>query len=268
MLTNMNRSTQSTLEKSARALLYGTAVFFPLRFGYQFIFNRKKLAYRRKMRHFYGKFIHQGDIVFDIGGNMGLYSEVFSELGAKVVAVEPNPRCCQNLNLLARTREVHVLNRAAGAAPGKAILHVCEDPGLSTLSSQWLEIAQGSPLHRDSKWLGTLEVEVITLDELASRFGVPSFVKIDVEGHDDQVLRGMSFQPTALSFEFNHEMPQVARRCFDAPALARKYLFNYVRGMEMELAFNGWMEADELYQKLEATAGEREFGDVLARRID
>jgi FkbM family methyltransferase len=267
MLKKTIISTRAKLEKSARDLLYGTAVFFPLRSGYQFLFNREKLAGRRKMRQFYANFVQRGDLVFDVGANMGLYSEVFSQLGAKVVAVEPNPRCCQNLNRLARNREVHVQNCAAGDLPGRAMLHVCEDPVLSTLTDHFFEAAQRSLHNCNAKWLGTLEVEVITLDQLAARFGVPSFVKIDAEGYDDHVLRGMSFRPSALSFEFSREVPQVALRCLETPALAHGYLFNYVRGMEMRFACESWMRAEELYEQLDTLAGEWEYGDVLARRI-
>ena len=65
MLEEMVRSTRAKVERSARDLLYGTGVFFPLRSGYQFFFNREKLAFRRKMRKFYATFVHRGDLVFE-----------------------------------------------------------------------------------------------------------------------------------------------------------------------------------------------------------
>src|SRR2546425_4710063 len=145
-------SMRAKLERSARDLLYGTRAFFQLRSAYQLLFNREKLAFRRKMRRFYSDFVHRGDLVFDVGANIGLYSEVFTELGAEVVAVEPNPPCCENLHRLARRREVHVRNCAAGDKPGRAILRVCADPGLSTLTGDWFDAAQRSPLHREAKW--------------------------------------------------------------------------------------------------------------------
>jgi len=259
-------ATKAKLERSARGLLYGSGLFFPLRAGYQFFFNRDKMVFRRRMRDFYAAFVRPGGTVFDIGANIGMYSEVFSELGAKVVAVEPNPYCCQVLDRLARVRNVYVQRCAAGDVPGKTSLHVCEDPGLSTVTDHWYEAAQQSPLHRDAKWTGTVEVEVVTLDQLAARYGIPSFVKIDVEGFDDHVIRGMSFRPSALSFEFNREIPEVAMRCLQAPVLAEEYEFNYVRGLDMQLVSKSWIRAEELHDNIRSFAGEDEYGDVLARR--
>jgi FkbM family methyltransferase len=264
----MKYSTRDKVEKSARKLLYGSALFFPLRSAYQRAFNRQKLLVRRKTRDFYARFVRRGDLVFDVGANVGSYSEVFCELGARVVAVEPNPQCCQNLRQLARVCPVYVENCAAGDLPGKATLRLCDYSGLSTLTNDWHEASQQSPLNRDAKWTGSLEVEILTLDQLAGRYGVPNFVKIDAEGYDDQALRGMSFRPPALSFEFNRWLPAVAMRCFDAPALANGYEFNYVRGLEMRLACERWVRGDELRARLDALTGSEWNGDVLARRIE
>jgi FkbM family methyltransferase len=266
MLHEMIHSTRDKLERSARELLHGSALFYPLRTAYQLVFNRQKRLFRRKMREFYAPFVRRGSLVFDVGANVGMYSEVFSELGAQVVAVEPNPEFCKNLRRLARVFPVHVENCAAGDQPGKATLHICNYGGLSTLRNDWSEAIQHSPFPRDAKWIGTREVEIITLDQLAGRYGVPNFVKIDAEGYDDVVLRGMSFRPSALSFEFLRGIPSAAMRCFDAPALASGYEFNYVRGLEMRLSSDCWMRADELRGRLDALAGDTDYGDVLARR--
>jgi FkbM family methyltransferase len=246
--------------------MYGSGLFFPLRSGYQFLFDRDKMAFRRRMREFYAPFVRPGDTVFDVGANVGTYSEVFTGLGAKVVAVEPNPFCYQNLDRLARVRKVFVQRCAAGDVPGKLSLHLCEDSGLSTVTDHWYEAAHQSPLHRDAKWTGTIEVDVVTVDQLAARYGIPKFVKIDVEGYDDHVIRGMSFRPSAISFEFNREIPQVALRCLQAPAFAEGYEFNYVRGLEMQLVSKRWMRAEELRDTIRNLAGDVEYGDVLARR--
>ena len=262
------RSAQRKLERGARDLVYGSWLFFPLRSAYQCLFSREKLAFRRKMRDFYASFVGRGDLVFDVGAHIGSYSELFSGLGAQVVAVEPDPRCFRYLRRLSRTRLVYFENRAAGDSAGRTTLHLCEIPACSTVSDDWCQATQRSLLHRDTKWLVTLEVEVITLDQLAARFGVPSFVKIDAEGYDDRVLRGMSFRPRMLSFEFNRLIPQVAMKCLKAPVLASTYSFNFVRGMEMRLARESWIRIDELRELLETLAGEEDYGDVLARRTD
>jgi hypothetical protein len=72
----------------------------------------------------------------------------------------------------------------------------------------------------------------------------------------------------ALSFEFIRWVPEVAMRCLDDATLAGRYQFNYMRGMEMRLAWERWVPAEEVRERLAAIAEEDEYGDVLARRIE
>jgi FkbM family methyltransferase len=260
---------QYRIVKTARHLLYGNPLFFSLRRSYQSLFDRQTLKFHKKMCDLYSPYIRQDDLVFDIGANVGLYSDLFTELGARVIAVEPNPGCCEILSAMASCRNITIVNRAAGDVPGKLNLHLSEDSNISTLATEWYEAAQRSPVHSHNRWVGTLEVDVITLDELAQRYGIPSFVKIDVEGFDDHVVRGMTFRPQTLTFEFNQEIPQVARRCLAAPMLTSGYEFNYVLDNEMQLASDRWVRAAELLVRLpfdKFTLG-KHYGDVFARRV-
>ena len=48
-------------------------------------------------KEFYSEFIKEGDVVFDVGANKGNRTVIFLELGAKVVAVEPQKECYEHL---------------------------------------------------------------------------------------------------------------------------------------------------------------------------
>ncbi len=220
------------------------------------------------MLRFYRPFIRPGTLVFDVGANVGIYTEVFSALGARVVAMEPNPRCCRVLEELAQRELVHVEQCALADTPGTMTLQVCENHLLSALAANVNDAAERSPGHREATWLGAIEVEVKTLDQIANTYGVPEFVKIDAEGFDDRVLRGASFQPDALTFEFYRHLPDVAMRCLDAPVFASGYEFNYAQGAGMELASSEWLARNELKDQLDALARDGEdYGDVIARRM-
>ena len=259
------RSGMGRLEATARRLLLGSRVYPPLRLGYQFLFDRTRFAHRHAMRSFYSSFVRRGDLVFDVGAHVGRHAELFTDLGARVVSIEPNPVCCEQLTRLAKVRKVHVENCAAGDAPGKLKLRVCEDSVISTVVEAWYEGARRSPLHQDARWLETVEVDVVTLDHLAERYGIPTFVKIDAEGYDDHVLRGMSFRPRALSFEYNRLLPQTAERCFETRVLSHGYEFNFSRGPDLKYVSENWMSGQELCKRLSDFAGEEEYGDVFAR---
>lgn len=261
----MIREMKTRIEKAARQRLLGSALFFPVRENYQRVFAREKWVKRARMRAFYAQFVRRSELVFDVGAHLGVYAECFTALGAKVVAIEPNPACRELLKLFARNRDIQVENCAAGDAPGKTHLHICVDySSISTVDEDFYDEARHSSRHGPTRWLEPLDVDVVTLDQLAARYGIPSFVKIDVEGFDDHVIRGISFAPEFLSFEFNRDIPQVALRCLDTPLLKSGYMFNYSCSAS-GLASVQWMSAAELSDRI--FSAENYFGDVFAHRI-
>ena len=75
----------------AEALLCRVGAYSHARNAYQRLFNREHYASRRRDRGFFRDFVPRGRLVFDVGANEGRMTETFPELGATVVAVEPNP---------------------------------------------------------------------------------------------------------------------------------------------------------------------------------
>ena len=255
------------VERFAREALFGSRLFPAVRNVYQRVFDREKLASRKQMLDFYAGFMSRGDLVFDIGANVGEYSDTFLELGARVVAIEPNPVCCQRLKMVAkRGSNLVIENCAVGDLEGTASMHICSDSGLSTLSSEWYQTARTSALHSHASWLGTIDVKIATLDSLVAKYGVPTFIKIDVEGFEDRVLAGMSFQPQALSFEFHFALLNLVGACLRNPALHEAYSFNYMVGMNPSFELAAWVGAGDLERILAQAHFEEEFGDIFCRR--
>jgi FkbM family methyltransferase len=257
---------KKAVEQSARELMFGSPLFPAIRTAYQRVFDRDKLAARNRLLRFYAQFLSPGDLVFDIGANVGDYADAFLTLGARVVAVEPNPACCERLKRVARRRDLIVENCAMGDAPGSARLHICADPGLSTLSNEWYETARNSEAHGHKPWPDTIEVEVATLDSLAAKYGIPKFVKIDVEGFEENVLAGLSFQPQALSFEFHFSLLNAAHACLNRPALKDAYRFNYTIGNNYSFELNPWVDMANLYQAIAHARQDAEFGEIFCRK--
>lgn len=167
---------------------------------------------------FYSAFIGPDELVFDVGAHVGDRTECFRRLGARVVALEPQPE----LAALLRARHqgdacVQVIEAAAGANEGVASMHINSDnPTVSTLSPAFIAAAAGAAGWEGQDWSAQASVPVTTLDALVARFGAPAFVKVDVEGYELECLRGLSLAPRALSFEFTTIQRDVAFACVDA----------------------------------------------------
>ena len=75
---------------------------------------------QRRMRRFYSAFLRPGDLAFDVGAHAGNRVRAWRALGARVVAVEPQPDFTRLLRLFfGRDDAVTVLPLALGAAAGK-----------------------------------------------------------------------------------------------------------------------------------------------------
>ena len=72
-----------------------------------------------RMDAFYSRFVRRGDLVFDIGSHVGDHIGSFRRLGARVVAVEPQPLCLRALRAIyADDDQVTLVDAACGGTPG------------------------------------------------------------------------------------------------------------------------------------------------------
>jgi FkbM family methyltransferase len=170
------------------------------------------LQERRTLR-FYSSVITPRHLCFDVGAHTGDRVRVFRKLGARVVAVEPQPAMVKELRERWGTDpDVTIEATAAGAEVGSSELRLNTSfSSLATLDEAW----RSSGRFAGTSWGGSVTVPVTKLDELIKTHGVPDFCKIDVEGFEREVLRGLSRPLPLVSFEFTIEFIDRARECFD-----------------------------------------------------
>lgn len=218
------------------------------------------------MKDFYNLFVRGGDLVFDVGANEGNRTTVFRALGARVIAVDPQPSCIRILTKrFGGDPNVFIAATALGERAGEAELLISDASTISSLSRDWIDSVRKSGRFRAYRWDRAVTVPVATLDALIGEHGVPAFVKIDVEGFELPVLRGLSRPVGALSFEFVPEYNIAAVeaiRHLDAIGMTR---FNYSAGESMSLALSEWVGAEEIAGLLESFTDPDEWGDVYAR---
>ncbi len=173
---------------------------------------------RRELAKLYREFIVPGDLCFDIGANVGESSEVMLQLGGRVLAVEPQ---AENIRVLqarfSGNRNFVLVPQALGARVGRGELMICEHSECSSMSPEFIsKVTESGRLPAERyQWNEVREVPTTTLDELIARYGMPAFVKIDVEGFEAEVISGCSQKLTVLSLEFTPERLQPALSCMN-----------------------------------------------------
>ena len=218
-------------------------------------------------RRFYGQFLGPGDLAFDVGAHVGDRVRTWRQLGARVVAIEPQPVMADVLKRLYGSDSGVTLERVAlGAKPGRATLHVSTaNPTLTTLSRDWIDEVQADVRFRSTQWDQQVDVEVTTLDALIARHGVPRFCKIDVEGFELSVLEGLSQPIAALSFEYIPVSKASAQACVRKLAALGPYRFRSSRVETMRFTEPGWVGAEEMIAFLDTLPLDGRSGDVYAK---
>lgn len=219
---------------------------------------------------FYRQFVHNGSTVFDVGANVGTYTEAFLSLGAgRVVAVEPTPDLVRKLKYI-RDKRLTIVGSAVGKEPGILPFNLSNFNTLNSFSGEWLDkVAQEVPSGRP-QWIDTVNVEVTTLDSLIEQYGIPDFIKIDVEGAELQVLQGLSSSPKYLSFEFHSELPEILMSCIQQSCFSSEARFNYILGEpsgKNSLLLSEWVSAESMIDiARRRLAGPRIFGDIFVHQ--
>ncbi len=222
------------------------------------------------LRRLYAEFVGPGDLVFDVGAHLGDRTLAFSALGARVVALEPQPHLFTWLDRLAGRRQgVTALALAVGPATGEARMAIsAATPAVSTLAADWRDtIGRRNRGFRNVRWDHGTTVRLTTLDELIREHGVPRFCKIDVEGYEAEVLAGLSQPLAALSVEFVAGALQVARDCVGRLAQLGPYQFNVIGGEGRRFLWTAWRTPADAVRWLDDGAGDLASGDLYARLV-
>ncbi|HEX2656092.1 MAG TPA: FkbM family methyltransferase [Xanthobacteraceae bacterium] len=218
------------------------------------------------MDQLYGRFIKSGDLVFDIGSHVGDRVGSFRRLGARVIAVEPQPALATTLKLLyGRDSGVLIEQAAVGRSVGTVELSLnIDNPTISTASTAFIKAATDAPGWQGEEWSTQVRVPMTTLDALIERHGVPTFIKIDVEGFEAEALAGLTNPVNTLSFEFTTIQRDIALSCISRCASLGFTRFNAALGESQRFVHSGWRTAREITFWLAELPQEANSGDIYA----
>jgi FkbM family methyltransferase len=145
----------------------------------------------------------QRDLIFDVGMHDGADTDFYLRKGFRVVAVEADSQ----LVAAAQSRfaaalgegRLTIVNRAVAQKPGRITFYRSENTIWSTIDSGRAQAVarRGSPNE-------PVEVEAVTSASLLAEFGVPYYMKIDIEGMDTIAVAGLrdsAERPLYISIE-------------------------------------------------------------------
>jgi FkbM family methyltransferase len=187
------------------------------------------LPHERYSEAFFGTFIKRGDVVLDIGANVGYFTRLMSTLvgeGGRVHAFEPSPSALRLLRENVRRLENVQLHELA----------VSDTRGTSSFSIQ--EHGDTSSLGDDPGSNKVIRVQTDTLDNILGAAGRIDLIKIDVEGYEYEVLRG------ALQI-IREQQPLVYFEYIERYGTDRGLTLDSFRSLLAPLGYSlGWISSD------------------------
>jgi FkbM family methyltransferase len=219
---------------------------------------------QRRLARFYAGLLPSGALAFDIGAHVGNRTRALRAAGARVVALEPQAPFA---GFLRRTlpADVTLIEAAAGAAAGQAVLAVSTlHPTVSSLAGLPATAGQTEGFAH-VRWDARQSVAVTTLDALIAAHGRPDFVKIDVEGHEAEVLAGLSQPLPLVALEYLPQLPEVAKAAVRRLAALGPCRFNHVAGEATGFAWPEWRDAQATLDWLDGLDPAAGSGDLYAR---
>jgi FkbM family methyltransferase len=223
---------------------------------YEKIFKPESKRTHEKEIKLYHSFLPSCNLIFDIGANDGHKAAAFLAISKKVICCEPDAQSFNKLQIRFRNKKsrVTLLNKALSNHEGQAVLYVHHaGSAFNTLNKKWVDILEKdnqSVWSEKIRFNATTLVHLTTLDALIEKYGNPGFIKIDVEGNELQVLKGLSRKVPWLSFEclLPDFMPELIESIEHLNKLDNLATYNIIQNEE--ILFSDFFTLNELYDWL------------------
>ena len=182
------------------------------------------------------------------------------------MAVEPQESCYKILQKKFGNK-ITIIAKGLGEREGVKDFYISNASTISSFSTEWINSVKEERF-KEYNWNKVVKIEMTTLDKLIEQYGIPVFIKIDVEGYELDVLRGLSQPVEMLSFEYT--VPEQINKVVECIERIEKndanIECNYSIGERMIFAFQNWQTVEKIKDHIKTKAFiDSGFGDIYVR---
>ena len=209
---------------------------------------------KRKFKTFYSNFIGNSDFAITIGDSNGNISEILLQLGALVLVVEPLPE-----NFVYAEKKLRNYSQTI-------LLH--EDIGAFNAQFTYNEAYEKNILPYSSNLTVGADQSVVkirTVDELIREYGLPAFIKINANGFENEVLKGLTTPILLISVSFYSYLHSKTTENVRRLMSIGNYEFNWILNEEAKFQSKEWLSPKELNASMSDFVGTRFSGEIFAR---
>jgi FkbM family methyltransferase len=164
-----------------------------------------------------------------------------------------------------RDQRVKILNMGIGDKEDVLEMNIASTPTLSTFDSAEMNDLKKEPVLKNVEWVKKEKIHMNTLNYLISQYGLPDFIKMDIEGYEPKALAALSQPIKKLSFEYHTKFREKAIFCIKRLSQLGEYEFNYCIGENLMLELKEWITPDQIIHIMRSSSSERNYGDIYAR---
>ena len=211
--------------------------------------------------------IRKDDLVFDVGANTGNKSYEFLKHETRVIGFEPQPLCAKYCRKRFANNSNFMLEEIGlDSVEGGSIIYESRASGLSSMSTEFINTVKKERF-RKYTWENKITIKVDTLDNMIKKHGKPHFIKIDVEGYEYNVLKGLTIPIDIISIEYTPELVNNTLACIDyLESLNKNIIFNYGFRENTFFKYQKWISRNEIVSYLKSVKDYKfEFGDVYIK---
>lgn len=225
----------------------------------------------------YDEIVKNGNsLCFDVGANIGNRTSIFLNIGYnKVLAIEPQKDCLSILHSkFDKNNKVIIIEKALSDKIGFNKIYISDANTISSMDTEFISEVKNDRF-KNYNWNNFYDIETTTLDSLIIEYGLPDFIKIDVEGFELNTLKGLSKSIKFISFEYTPELHQKSMMCIDIlESICKNYSYNFSLGESLEFSFNNWVDKKTLDTWLQQNIINKRdknnnllFGDIYSKII-